>query len=212
MVAFEKIVLIAEDSKEALSAHVAGLDLPRRALSWPVESESPPAIPNLVELWGDPASLSSIVEAWPHPARAWRVVEHVPVAYARTWAGGEPSPGLRMISTIHRRPDMSCEDFIRYWHGPHARVAREYTVPVWHYVQNAVVEPLGHESDIDGFVGMHFRTAEAMRARWQDHPEEAARGAADAARFMDVGRSLSVTTIETVWDGPARIVRSTHSP
>ena len=107
-----------------------------------------------------------------------------------------------MVSTIHRRDGMSPRDFAEHWLGPHTSVAKSYTVPVWHYNQNVVVEALtpGADESPDGFVGMHFESAEAMRARWQDHPAEAARGAEDAARFMNIERSVSMTAIETVWE------------
>ena len=55
----------------------------------------------------------------------------------------------------------------------------------------------------NGFVGMHFRTRAEFEARWADYPEEAARGAEDAAHFMDGSRTFSLLTQETVWDpGP----------
>lgn len=101
-------------------------------------------------------------------------------------------------------PPAELPNFVELW-GETSRlravVAKSYSVPVWHYVQNLVTQALGHDSHVDGFVGMHFHRAEDLKARWQDHPQEAARGAADAARFMAVERSVSITAIETVWDG-----------
>jgi len=195
----QKAVLISEASGDALRSHLAKLELVRRALSLPVTPDPPAALPSFVELWGGGSELRAVVASWPHPARAWLVAEHVPVAYRRSWPSGEASPGLRLVSTVHRRPGLDRAAFAAHWCGPHVRIATSYSVPVWHYVQNLVVEPLGHASDVDGFVGMHFRKAEDLRARWQDHPQEAARGAEDAARFMDVARSVSIAAIETVW-------------
>ena len=170
-------------------------------------------------------ALREVVARWPFPGRGWLVDEYVPVAYARTWRSGEASPGLRMISTLHRRPDLSRAAFEAHWRGPHVAVATSFTIPIWHYVQNVVREPLGHDvgfdvgfdagfdaglgaglgagiaGEVDGFVGMHFRTEAALRARWRDHPQEAARGAEDARCFMAVERSVGITAIETVWDG-----------
>lgn len=196
-----KAVLVSAMPGSALTRHVAGLALPKRALSLPVAPDPPPALPSFVELWGETAALRAEVAAWPGPARAWLVAESVPIAYERTWPSGAPSPGLRMVSTVHRRPDLDREAFEAHWRGPHTEVALRYTVPFWRYVQDVVREPIGRDAEeVDGFAGMHFRTAEDLRARWQDHPEEAARGAADAARFMDVDRSVAVTMVETVWD------------
>ena len=47
---------------------------------------------------------------------------------------------------------------------------------------------------------MHFETRAQFEARWANYPEEAARGAEDAARFMDGSRSVSLLTEETVWE------------
>ena len=105
-----------------------------------------------------------------------------------------------MVSSLHRRTGISRAAFAAHWLGPHTRVSRSYTVPVWHYNLNVVVEALTPESGEDGFVGMHFESREQMRARWADHPEEAARGAEDAARFMDAPRSATIVAVETVWE------------
>lgn len=213
-----KAIVVSAASRDVLAAFIADLALPRRALSWPVDATPPPALPTFCELWGPEAELRAIVARWPFPGRGWLVDESVPVAYARTWRSGEPSPGLRMISTLHRRPDLSRAAFEAHWRGPHVEVATSFTIPIWHYVQNVVREPLGYvgghegsldgdrdvdadvDAGVDGFVGMHFETEAALRARWRDHPEEAARGAEDARRFMAVERSVGITAIETVWD------------
>jgi len=199
-----KAILISSEACDALPTHVAALDLPRRACSLPVDSTREDLLSSFVELWGEADALRRTVSSWPYSARAWLVSEHVPMAYDRTWPSGEPSPGVRMVSTIHRRAGMSRADFAAYWLGPHTDVAKSYTVPVWHYNQNVVVEALTLDSREDGFVGMHFRSAEEMRARWQDYPAEAAAGARDAAEFMAVDRSVSITAIETVWDESTR--------
>ncbi len=196
----KKAILISSGSTEALISHVASLELPRRACSLPVDPETGTSLPSFIELWGETDRLRPIVASWPVVVRAWLVAEHVPVAYDRSWPSGDPSPGVRMISSIHRREGMSRAEFEAYWLGPHTEVARSYTIPVWHYNQNVVIESLTPGCDADGFVGMHFRSAEELRARWQEHPTEAAAGARDAANFMALDRSLSITAIETVWD------------
>ena len=196
----DKAILISSGAADVLTRHVASLELPRRACSLPVEPETDSPLPSFIELWGEADRLRQIVESWPVAVRAWLVAEHVPLAYDRTWPSGAPSPGIRMISSIHRRDGMSRAEFAAYWLGPHTEVAQHYTVPVWHYNQNVVIESLTSDAGEDGFVGMHFRSAEQLRARWQDHPRQAAAGAKDAANFMAVDRSLSITAVETVWD------------
>ena len=217
----EKAVLISSGPRSELTAFVAALDLEKRACSLPVELEGHEALPSFVELWSDAKRLLQIVASWPFSARAWLVEENLPLGYERTWASGTPSPGVRMVSTIYRRDGMSRADFEKHWLGVHTKIAKSYTIPVWNYSQNVVRESLvsgAHAADmtsqsdsassaerfdsaeIDGFVGMHFKSADEMRARWQDYPAEAEVGALDAAKFMNIDRSASMTAVETVWE------------
>ena len=195
-----KVIVVSRDPEAGLAAHVAALTWLRRALSLPLAPDRPDALPSFVELWGEERELRRAVASWPFPARAWLVAEHTPVDYERTWPSGTPSPGVRMVSNLFRRPGTSRREFEAHWLGPHARIARSYTVPVWRYSQNVVVRALtGHDGE-DGFVGMHFRTPEQLESRWAEHPDETERGAADAALFLDVTRSVSLHARETVWD------------
>jgi hypothetical protein len=217
----EKAVLISSGPRSELTAFVATLDLARRACSFPVGPDGNEGLPSFIELWDDPARLRQIVGSWPFSARAWLVEENLPLAYERTWASGTPSPGVRMVSTIYRRDGMSRADFEKHWLGVHTKIAKSYTIPVWNYSQNIVRESLVGGADaadmpsqsdsagsaerfdsaeIDGFVGMHFKSADEMRARWQDYPAEAEVGALDAAKFMNIDRSASMTAAETVWE------------
>jgi hypothetical protein len=195
-----KLILIAWEPAPSLVEHVSALALPRRAISTPGNTDGPRDFHAFVELWGPEPDLRRLVRAWPGEASAWLVDERSPVRYDRSWPSGTPSPGLRMISTLHRREPMSREAFAAHWHGPHTRIAASYTIPVWHYNQNLVVEALANDNGEDGFVGMHFETPTQLASRWADHPEEAARGAEDAERFMDTQRSRTLVAVETVWE------------
>jgi hypothetical protein len=195
-----KSIVLSRDTEGVLASHMASLRLLRRALSLPEGMNASEALPAFVELWGDEDVVRQAVANWPLSARAWLVEEHTPIAYERSWPSGTPSPGVRMVSSLYRRSGMERRDFEAYWLGPHTEVARSYTIPVWNYSQNIVVEALGEHEGEDGFVGMHFRSRSDLESRWADHPKEAARGAADAAEFMDVPRSVSMLTRETVWN------------
>jgi len=195
-----KAIVVSRDPEGKLASHVASLDRLRRALSLPLAPERPDALPSFCELWGEEGELQRAVASWPFPARAWLVAEHTPVDYQRSWPSGMPSPGVRLVSNLFRRPGASRREFEAHWLGPHARIAWSYTVPVWRYSQNVVVRALTEHDGEDGFVGMHFRTLEELESRWRDHPDEAERGAADAALFLDVPRSVSIRARETVWD------------
>jgi hypothetical protein len=196
-----KATLVATAPAAELARHVGALALPRRAINLPADPDvaPPPAFHAFIELWGNESAIRTVVKSWPFPARAWLVTEHSPLRYERSWPSGTPSPGVRLVSSLFRRVDLTRAAFADHWLGPHALVARSYTVPVWHYNQNVVIEALTPDSDEDGFVGMHFETRDQMQARWRDHPAEAARGAKDAALFMDVSRTVSLVTVETVW-------------
>ena len=195
-----KAIVIGSEPEQRLEAFVADLSLPRRAITVPLPLEPKPEISSFVELWGADADLRAAVDRWPFAASAWLVDEHAPLLYDRTWPSGVTSPGVRMVSSLHRRASLSREAFAAHWLGPHTEVARSYTIPVWHYNQNVVREALTPGASEDGFVGMQFRTQEQLRARWAEHPQEAARGARDAERFMDVSRSASMMGLETVWE------------
>jgi hypothetical protein len=199
-----KAILIGKGihpSPSSLETYVGALGLPRRALSLPASSDPPPDFPSFIELWGGEEELREAVACWPFEVGAWLVEEHRPKRYGRDWPSGARSPGPRMVSILHRRPDLSREAFAAHWLGPHTRVALSYTIPFCDYNQNVVVEALANDGGEDGFVGMHFETRAQMEARWSAHPKEAARGAADAERFMDTSRNPTVVMIETVWDG-----------
>ncbi len=195
-----KAILVSEGSAASLTDCVARVALRKRALSLPIPPKAGHDFPSFVELWGEPSELRLTIETWPFAARAWLVRESVPIAYTRTWPSGKASPGVRFLSTVHRLVGLSHVAFEEHWRGPHTQVAKSYTVPVWNYVQDVVVEAFDDLSEEDGFVGMHFRTADEMKRRWQAFPEEASRGAEDAAKFMDVDRSISIVAVETVWD------------
>jgi hypothetical protein len=195
-----KSIIVSRDVGGELAAHVAGLEGLRRALSLSLDLDPPETLPSFVELWGEELELRRAAAAWPLPARAYLVAEFLPCDYERTWPSGTPSPGVRMVSSLYRRPGTSRRDFEAHWLGPHTVVARSYTVPVWRYSQNVVLEALTGHGGEDGFVGMNFRTRDQLASRWADYPEEAARGAADAALFMDVTRSVGIYASEIVWD------------
>ena len=57
----------------------------------------------------------------------------------------------------------------------------------------------GRRSEPDGVLVMSFQSAEQRRSRYEDYPEDSARGAADAEVFMDLTRTTAVSMKETVW-------------
>lgn len=194
-----KAILVHRDSIDGLESHLAKLELDKRALSLPLPGTAESPVSAFVELWDDRAPLLAAIRSWPVEASAWLVEENLPARYERSWPDGVQSPGVRLVSSVHRKAGLSRDEFARYWHTEHAAVALSYTVAVWHYSQNVVVEALGPHSTEDGFAVLHFRTAEDLQTRWTGYPEEAKRGAEDAARFLDASRSWNANMLETVW-------------
>ncbi len=118
---------------------------------------------------------------------------------------GLPVPGLRLLSLCHRRAGMTPQAFSEYWLGPHAAVALSYAVALVGYQQNVVVEHLRGQP-IDGIASLHFASFEHFQQRYAGHPEDAARGAADAAVFLDDTRVGAFTSL-TVYREPLREAR-----
>jgi hypothetical protein len=194
-----KAILVHRGCIAELESHLAELDIRKRALSLPAPGAPASPVAAFVELWDERKRLSTAIARWPAEAGAWWVEENLPAAYERNWADGAQSPGVRLVSSVHRLSHQSREEFARYWRNEHATVALSYTIPVWHYSQNVVLEALGPDANEDGFAVLHFRSAKDMQARWANYPDEAKRGAEDAARFLDAGRAWAATMLETVW-------------
>jgi len=194
-----KAILVHRGCVDGLESHLAELDVRKRALSRPAPRTPEGPVTAFVEIWDERERLSAAIDRWPFEAGSWWVEENLPVSYERDWPDGAQSPGLRLVSSVHRLAHLSRQAFARYWRNEHAAVALSYTIPIWHYGQNVVLEAMGPDADEDGFAVLHFRSAEDMQARWSNYPEEAERGAEDAARFLDSGRAWNATMLEQVW-------------
>ena len=122
------------------------------------------------------------------------------VTFERDWDVGQPSPGDRVVTVVTRKPSMTRDEFDRYWRDVHAGVALSYAAPMSGYTQYVTRRTLfGSGVEPDGVLVMSFRSAEQRRARYEDHPDDSARGAADAAVFMDLDNTKAVLMGETIW-------------
>ncbi len=206
-----KAILVHRHPLPELAQYVAGLDaFSLRALSESAADSAfsigvpsaPPAstAAEFVELWGTADALRAAVARWPEAPSAWLVEESRIAEAPRTWPSGTPSPGVRMVSSVFRRPELSRAAFAERWRTQHAAIAMSFTVPIWRYEQNVVVEQLRGDGGEDGFAVLHFRTARDLAARWADHPDEARRGREDAAQFMDLERGWNAIMKETLWE------------
>ncbi|MCA9505837.1 MAG: pyrroloquinoline quinone-dependent dehydrogenase [Myxococcales bacterium] len=130
---------------------------------------------------------------------AYRVRERQPRSWQRTWPVGQPSPGVRMIALMVRRPELDPIGFEDDWMERHTRIALSQTLGPLDYSQNVVIERLDADSPaIDGIAMEQFETTDFLARRIQLHPDQYRRGIDSASRFMDFERSRSALMIETV--------------
>jgi hypothetical protein len=141
----------------------------------------------------------------PHAERVagYAVDESLPVTYERTWADGEPTPGVSLLTLFRRRRGLTDADFLRRWHEGHTPLTLR-THPVWRYVRNVVREPLLDDSPpFDGIVQEHFRTrADLLNPlRFYDGPwrmlPNMVRVGLDVAGFIDLKTIETYLAVET---------------
>lgn len=101
---------------------------------------------------------------------------------------------VKAIYLIRRKPEMSREDFHRYWREVHGAIAAR--IPgLRRYVQcHAIPRDHGDADGFDGAAEAWFDDMDAVR-RAVASPEYAA-ARADEARFIDLGRTTLVFTEE----------------
>ena len=205
-----KIMIVLD--VEAASSPTGMADIVARLLAMPglrrcassvrvdVPGAFPPGLGAVLEAWTDPSMergdvVHSLDALWSTAGilSAVSVEEFEPVVLPPAPIG-KPTPGLRMLSLCQRRTGLTPQAFREYWLGPHAAVAQSFSVALMAYQQNVVLECL-HGQPVDGIASMHFRSFEHFRERYQGHPEDAARGAADAARFLDDSRTGAFTSL-----------------
>jgi hypothetical protein len=108
----------------------------------PVRQIDPP-IRAMVSLWLEDAADRGPSEAALRPLvkglDGYLVVESRPVVHAMP--KGERTPGMKQISCVTKRADLSQEDFIRIWHEDHRQVAIE-TQSTFGYVRNEIFRPV----------------------------------------------------------------------
>jgi len=73
---------------------------------------------------------------------AYLVTESVPLAYQdRTWAEGERSPGVAILTFFHQQAGLTDDEFFAVWHGVQTPLTFELH-PVTVYMRNAVARAL----------------------------------------------------------------------
>lgn len=159
----------------------------------------------LVEIMGEHGDLAVYRTATRH------VLRHV-----RTWPLGQPSPGVTMLFTIHRRHGMEADAFHAWWERSHAPIALRHHVGMWDYAQVSVVETLRGDP-WDGFAVTQWPTLDDLMHRFSSGPDGTEALRHDAAQFTEpatLRRHLldERVLLETPWpvmgEQPAGLARS----
>jgi uncharacterized protein (TIGR02118 family) len=107
---------------------------------------------------------------------------------------------IKRVSMVRRRHDLSHDEFVAYWLGPHAEIAKEMPGALA-YVVNIARDP--EAAGWDGFAEVWFESIEAAEAAFASEPF-ASRIRADRPKF--VGEQViffvdETAVIEPVSDG-----------
>ncbi|MFN8028146.1 MAG: EthD domain-containing protein [Acidimicrobiia bacterium] len=156
-------------------------------------------VAGMVELWGVDTA-TALGFAWPDGVRevgVYRVDEVEQKSYERTWGAGEPSPGTKILCFVHRRKDITHDEFCHHWQHNHGPLAVARQPGFWHYVQNQVSETLTDDSPYwDGIGELHFRRAGDTLTGMFDSEEGQRLIYEDIPRFLALDEGMECMTRE----------------
>lgn len=90
----------------------------------------------------------------------YEVDEALPLDHERTWPDGEASPGAKQVTLFRRKPGMTDEAFLSYWHEQHTPLAMRIH-PLWRYSRCVVRRAVSPGAPTyEGIVELHFRALE----------------------------------------------------
>jgi uncharacterized protein (TIGR02118 family) len=163
------------------------------------DQDTTKGVAGAVELWGIDADTAL---GFQMPSGVWRVgayrVDEVEQkAYDRTWVDGEPSPGTKILCFVHRRKDITHDDFCHHWQYNHGPLAVARQPGFWHYVQNQVAEPLTDDTPYwDGIGELHFHSAGEILTGMFDSEEGMRLIYEDIPRFLTLDEGMECMTRE----------------
>jgi uncharacterized protein (TIGR02118 family) len=70
---------------------------------------------------------------------------------------------IKTIAVARRKPDMTHEEFIKYWHEEHAPLVKKIWPGLKKYVQNEIIIEPGQKREADGIVEMWYDNPDAMK-------------------------------------------------
>jgi hypothetical protein len=118
----------------------------------------------------------------------------------RTWPLGQPSPGVKRISLLRRRPELDATEFRRRYEHEHGPLTLREHPGLWRYIQNFVVDAVTPDAPpLDAITERHFRSEDEFRAGSYRNDDSRRVLTEDSVRFVDLSSVVSVSTRETVW-------------
>jgi len=105
----------------------------------------------------DSASVEDIIKTIGFEG-AYSVTEAYPVAYEKTWANGEKTPGVCLMTLFKQKKGIDYDTFINRWHNSHTPLSLKIH-PLWHYNRNVANDNMVENAESwDGIVEEHMRT------------------------------------------------------
>ena len=129
----------------------------------------------------------------------WWVDENDAWTYDRDWPDGSATPGLKQMSLVARRPDITFDEFVARYRN-HVNIAKVHHIGCWQYVQNFIAEPTGTRPAplIDGISELWFRSVDDMIERFYTAPGSPDAVREDTTGFIDFSNTRSYLTIEWI--------------
>lgn len=107
---------------------------------------------------------------------------------------------IKFVTLLHRRNDLSPEEFHRYWREVHAPLVLQLP-GVIRYVQSRVVELSDRDSLFDGMAELWYEDAESLKGAIRSPEYEVL--LADEENFMGAKTQESITLVLTEDEIPA---------
>jgi uncharacterized protein (TIGR02118 family) len=111
---------------------------------------------------------------------------------------------IRIMLLLHRRSDLSVEEFRRHWHGEHQALLVRLPGLRRLVLNDVLPSPDGAPGPCDGIAEDWFESPEAMQAAFASVEGQAV--AADTAHFLDPARLQILVVNEQ--DVPLSVARS----
>jgi len=106
---------------------------------------------------------------------------------------------VKLIVLIKKNPDLSQEEFSRYWEEVHGPLVMKCIPGMRRYVQNHVLKIPGSESHFDGVLEIWYDDMESYKASTEFFSSEDGKVVSeDGAKFMDNSKSVFILVEEKV--------------